>query len=264
MQEQEKESKGSPPGLLFADENMGNFGSPEPAPGISISAQQFFQRVKSPIRRLNFDNESQNVPHNPSSVPVEVNKVAEFKQFSASHAGTAEQAKIKAEEEPQSDNSNKESENGARFYQLRSSPMQMFNSFSPNAAAYLSQTIGPKGGRGGLIYSDGKLTTRKTCCNCKKSHCLKLYCECFSNKTYCGGCNCINCLNTRENEAIREKAMQATLDRNPIAFDPKITQAEGLVHFYKVSTRQIGYKCFGSQHKFTARKRMSLQEIRMS
>lgn len=65
---------------------------------------------------------------------------------------------------------------------------------------------------------------KKMCCNCKKSFCLKLYCECFASKTFCHGCNCLNCLNTEENSFQREKAMQATLDRNPGAFDPKIVQ----------------------------------------
>ena len=32
-------------------------------------------------------------------------------------------------------------------------------------------------------------------CNCKKSRCLKLYCECFSADIYCNGCNCTSCLN---------------------------------------------------------------------
>ncbi len=108
---------------------------------------------------------------------------------------------------------------------MRSSPMQMFNSFSASES-FLAQTIGPKSGAGSLMYSDGKLITKKMCCNCKKSHCLKLYCECFSNKGYCSGCNCVSCLNTPENDALREKAMQATLERNPVAFDPKITRAQ--------------------------------------
>ena len=170
-----------------------------------------------------------------SNVPLEINKVTEFKRyggncldFNKPHEAVP---KIKMEdieinESPARED--KESETGARFYQLRSSPMQMFNSFSPNAS-YLSQTIGQKFGRGGLIYSEGKLINKKMCCNCKKSHCLKLYCECFSGKSYCSGCNCVSCLNTQENEALRDKAMQATLERNPIAFDPKITRAANQV-----------------------------------
>lgn len=72
--------------------------------------------------------------------------------------------------------------------------------------------------------SSKKGINKRMCCNCKKSFCLKLYCECFANKTYCMGCNCINCLNTEDNNFQRDKAMQATLDRNPSAFDPKIVQ----------------------------------------
>lgn len=33
------------------------------------------------------------------------------------------------------------------------------------------------------IGSEGQ---RKLKCNCKKSKCLKLYCDCFANKTVCG------------------------------------------------------------------------------
>ena len=35
-------------------------------------------------------------------------------------------------------------------------------------------------------------------CKCKKSRCLKLYCECFAAKEFCtgSGCQCLNCLNT--------------------------------------------------------------------
>jgi len=64
------------------------------------------------------------------------------------------------------------------------------------------------------------------CCNCKKSQCLKLYCECFANKVFCQGCNCVNCANIEENRMERDKAMKATLERNPIAFDPKIAKEE--------------------------------------
>jgi hypothetical protein len=33
-------------------------------------------------------------------------------------------------------------------------------------------------------------------CSCKKSKCLKLYCECFMAQVYCDGCQCTDCLNT--------------------------------------------------------------------
>ena len=62
----------------------------------------------------------------------------------------------------------------------------------------------------------------KVCCNCQKSRCLKLYCDCFAVGTYCEGCNCVDCLNTQANENYRRDAVAATLDRNPNAFKPKI------------------------------------------
>jgi hypothetical protein len=33
-------------------------------------------------------------------------------------------------------------------------------------------------------------------CNCQKSKCIKLYCECYANGAYCtADCNCIQCFN---------------------------------------------------------------------
>ncbi|XP_054785496.1 protein tesmin/TSO1-like CXC 5 isoform X2 [Prosopis cineraria] len=62
-------------------------------------------------------------------------------------------------------------------------------------------------------------------CNCKHSKCLKLYCECFASGIYCDGCNCANCYNNVENEAARREAVEATLERNPNAFRPKIASS---------------------------------------
>uniref|UniRef100_UPI00398F83E7 protein lin-54 homolog n=1 Tax=Pristiophorus japonicus TaxID=55135 RepID=UPI00398F83E7 len=59
-------------------------------------------------------------------------------------------------------------------------------------------------------------------CNCTKSQCLKLYCDCFANGEFCSNCNCTNCFNNFEHEAERFKAIKACLDRNPEAFRPKI------------------------------------------
>ncbi|XP_063854719.1 protein lin-54 homolog isoform X5 [Scylla paramamosain] len=59
-------------------------------------------------------------------------------------------------------------------------------------------------------------------CNCKKSQCLKLYCDCFANGEFCNNCNCANCFNNLNHEEDRQKAIKACLDRNPQAFRPKI------------------------------------------
>ncbi|EOA18775.1 hypothetical protein CARUB_v10007372mg [Capsella rubella] len=66
---------------------------------------------------------------------------------------------------------------------------------------------------------------KKKQCNCKHSRCLKLYCECFASGTYCDGCNCVNCFNNVDNEPARREAVEATLDRNPFAFRPKIASS---------------------------------------
>lgn len=51
-------------------------------------------------------------------------------------------------------------------------------------------------------------------CNCKKSKCLKLYCECFAQGknhnnlgSFCKDCNCSCCQNTEEFSDIRAKAI---------------------------------------------------------
>ncbi|VDK49298.1 unnamed protein product [Anisakis simplex] len=59
-------------------------------------------------------------------------------------------------------------------------------------------------------------------CNCTKSMCLKLYCDCFANGEFCKDCNCKDCHNNLENEAERSRAIKASLERNPNAFKPKI------------------------------------------
>lgn len=40
-------------------------------------------------------------------------------------------------------------------------------------------------------------------CNCKKSKCLKLYCQCFAAMMHCGeNCNCNDCSNRVESESV--------------------------------------------------------------
>nr|XP_021189740.2 protein lin-54 homolog isoform X1 [Helicoverpa armigera] len=76
-----------------------------------------------------------------------------------------------------------------------------------------------------LVAGDLGLRPRKAC-NCTKSQCLKLYCDCFANGEFCNRCNCNNCHNNLENEELRQKAIRACLDRNPNAFRPKIGKAK--------------------------------------
>mmetsp|Transcript_9376 Transcript_9376/g.34933 ORF Transcript_9376/g.34933 Transcript_9376/m.34933 type:complete len:314 (+) Transcript_9376:25-966(+) len=68
---------------------------------------------------------------------------------------------------------------------------------------------------------------KKKNCNCRNSRCLKLYCECFASGLHCNSCNCSNCCNNLENTTVRQEAVEATLERNPNAFRPKIAPIPG-------------------------------------
>ncbi|KAH9639613.1 hypothetical protein HF086_010020 [Spodoptera exigua] len=91
---------------------------------------------------------------------------------------------------------------------------------SPKPSQELSES-----GISDLVSGDLGMRPRKAC-NCTKSQCLKLYCDCFANGEFCNRCNCNNCHNNLENEELRQKAIRACLDRNPNAFRPKIGKSK--------------------------------------
>jgi hypothetical protein len=78
-----------------------------------------------------------------------------------------------------------------------------------------------------LIGTGRDPTPRRRSCNCKRSNCLKLYCECFANGAYCEGdrCHCVSCHNNINFEHARREAIEIILDRNSHAFRPKIVAA---------------------------------------
>ncbi|ESO98620.1 hypothetical protein LOTGIDRAFT_142615 [Lottia gigantea] len=77
-------------------------------------------------------------------------------------------------------------------------------------------------------------------CNCTKSQCLKLYCDCFANGEFCHNCNCLNCANNLEHEEERSRAIKSCLDRNPMAFHPKIGKGK---HGVKDRRHNKGCNC---------------------
>ncbi|NXC43765.1 MTL5 protein, partial [Penelope pileata] len=77
----------------------------------------------------------------------------------------------------------------------------------------------------GVPFGPG-ITKSKKPCNCTKSQCLKLYCDCFASGDICNNCNCNNCYNNLLHETERFKAIKVCLDRNPEAFLPKIGQSK--------------------------------------
>lgn len=60
--------------------------------------------------------------------------------------------------------------------------------------------------------------SRRKHCNCSKSQCLKLYCDCFANGEFCQDCTCKDCCNNLDYEVKRERAIRSCLERNPSAF----------------------------------------------
>ena len=60
-------------------------------------------------------------------------------------------------------------------------------------------------------------------CNCKKSRCLKLYCECFAARKMCvEDCKCLDCANNLTHSKQRDEAIKQVLERRPDAFHTKV------------------------------------------
>ena len=79
-------------------------------------------------------------------------------------------------------------------------------------------------------------------CNCRKSKCLKLYCQCFNAAKVCNfACHCIECCNTENHEKERRDAVKAILDRNPTAFDSKFLVVR--TTYYMTYVHRVLMKC---------------------
>lgn len=64
-------------------------------------------------------------------------------------------------------------------------------------------------------------------CTCKKTKCLKLYCECFAKTGFCGPkCKCKDCHNRESLQDLRQIIIQETIEKNPLAFASKYKKIE--------------------------------------
>ncbi|KAI4376916.1 hypothetical protein MLD38_014621 [Melastoma candidum] len=91
-------------------------------------------------------------------------------------------------------------------------------------------------------------------CSCKKSRCLKLYCDCFAAGLFCTEpCACQGCLNRFEEQDTVLAARERIQSRNPQAFAPKIvhsnktldatTGEEGIMSTPSSSRHKKGCNC---------------------
>ncbi|GKZ00981.1 hypothetical protein MPSEU_001049600 [Mayamaea pseudoterrestris] len=76
-------------------------------------------------------------------------------------------------------------------------------------------------------------------CKCKKSRCLKMYCDCFSVNEFCDSCKCNDChnLSTPFFQPARDVAIKEALLKNPHAFEPRID----------VKSHNMGCRCKKSE-----------------
>ncbi|KAJ6674031.1 PROTEIN TESMIN/TSO1-LIKE CXC 2 [Salix viminalis] len=80
----------------------------------------------------------------------------------------------------------------------------------------------PKEKRKKVSSTDGDGCKR---CNCKKTRCLKRYCDCFAAGIYCAEtCACQGCFNRPEYEDTVLDTRQQKESHNPLAFAPKFVQ----------------------------------------
>lgn len=90
---------------------------------------------------------------------------------------------------------------------------------------HMNHSASQESGRRGEVMREvsSSAKAKKVCCNCKKSRCLKLYCDCFGRGEPCSKeCNCVNCYNNDEHAKERQEAIQVIQEKNPSAFKPKI------------------------------------------
>ncbi len=81
----------------------------------------------------------------------------------------------------------------------------------------------PPSAGGGAFRGASPVPQAPKKCNCRKSKCLKLYCECFAAGAFCqDDCGCLDCNNTLAFEEVRNTAIDSILSRNPHAFTQKI------------------------------------------
>ena len=78
------------------------------------------------------------------------------------------------------------------------------------------------------------------CCNCKKSMCLKLYCECFAAGQLCKDCNCVECHNILLYEEERVVALAQIAKKNPDGLNRRMALNDD---YGKTDKKALGTGC---------------------
>ncbi|KAL3645875.1 hypothetical protein CASFOL_011055 [Castilleja foliolosa] len=90
------------------------------------------------------------------------------------------------------------------------------------ASEEFNKSSAPKKRMKSLELSDGDGCKR---CNCRKSKCLKLYCDCFAAGIYCADpCACQGCFNKPKYEDMVLETRQKIESRDPLAFAPRVVK----------------------------------------
>lgn len=106
--------------------------------------------------------------------------------------------------------------------QKESMPLQPITPRQPSHRQAIHPSGNHSGHLRGLHPTTVPVKKEKVACHCKKSKCLRLYCECFAKGLICGvDCSCDGCHNTSEEKDLREAVVQETLEKNPFAFKSK-------------------------------------------
>uniref|UniRef100_A0A0D9Y188 CRC domain-containing protein n=1 Tax=Leersia perrieri TaxID=77586 RepID=A0A0D9Y188_9ORYZ len=102
-------------------------------------------------------------------------------------------------------------------------------------------------------FDNGDGTSCKHC-SCKKSKCLKLYCECFHAGVFCSDpCSCQGCLNKPSNMEAVLSIREQIESRNPLAFAPKVIRTEPGQELAGGVGCSVNCRCEGCKNAFGRR-----------